>query len=117
MNKMVGVIFNQGQVTERTMTCLKFIARMLDRGVHVRVYAMDNATHHTTGATPFARAVTELIRSGAGKGALTWLVDETSAEAFGLLHSQVNGVVLGSPSDLWNMVTASDLVLTLGVDA
>lgn len=117
MNKTVGVIFNQGQVTERTMTCLKLIARMLERGVHVRVYAMDNATHHTSGATPFARAVTELIRNGAGHGALTWLVDETSAEAFGLTHTQANGVVLGSPTDLWNMVTASDLVLTLGVDA
>lgn len=117
MNKTVGVIFNQGQVTERTMTCLKLIARMLERGVHVRVYAMDNATHHTSGTTPFARAVTELIRNGAGVGALTWLVDEASAEAFGLTHTQASGVVLGSPTDLWNMVTASDLVLTLGVDA
>lgn len=117
MNKTVGVIFNQGQVTERTMTCLKLIARMVERGVHVRVYAMDNATHHTSGATPFARAVTELIRNGAGNGALTWLVDEASAQAFGLTHTQANGVVMGSPTDLWNMVTASDLVLTLGVDA
>lgn len=117
MNKTVGVIFNQGQVTERTMTCLKLITHMLERGVHVRVYAMDNAVHHTSGTTPFARAVTELIRNGAGHGALTWLVDETRAESFGLIDSQANGVVLGSASDLWNMVTASDLVLTLGVDA
>ncbi|WP_336249299.1 hypothetical protein [Stomatohabitans albus] len=117
MNTTVGVILNQGQVTERTMTCLKLITRMLERGVHVRVYAIDNATHHTSGSTPFARAVTELIRSGGGRGALTWLVDEASAECFGLCENQTKGVVLGSASDLWNIVTASDLVLTLGVDA
>lgn len=115
MIRSVGLVMNDGRATEQTVTALVLVERLLDRGVHVRVFAHDEASVLSAGDHPVAAAIAGLIRRGVRGGTLQWVVEGDATAALGVAGDQVRGTIDGDHGDLWGIVRDADLLLSVGV--
>jgi hypothetical protein len=113
--RSAALILNQAGADEQTTTALALVERLVERGVIVRVFAHDEASVLSAGSHPVARAIEGLVRLGIQGGPLTWIVEADAADALGVGHDQVTGVLQGDHADLWAVVRDADLVLSVGV--
>ncbi|CAN5473704.1 hypothetical protein BH23ACT9_BH23ACT9_02100 [soil metagenome] len=113
----VALVLNQAGATEQTITALGLVERLVERGVAVRVFAHDEAAVLSAGSHPVARAIEGLIRRGIHEGPVSWIVEADASAALGVGADQAPGVLEGDHADLWGIVGAADLVLSVGVGA
>ncbi len=113
--RTVALILNDGSQNERAMTMLRLAERLLSRGHRVTVFAHDEAASLSAGTSELASAVAALLRRGVHGGTLDWVVEADAAEALGVAHDQVPGVIPGDHADLWAFVRQADVVLSVGV--